>query len=452
VILEADVTAAALLCCSWPFLVGKPLGFLLAPESRQPFYEFLLRTRLSDEDRVIELRLWRPGSVPHDVIAMAEPEPKSLPGPVGLRWHLRDVTSLRRVEQALRAERQLLDSVIDSAEAIILLLDENGRVLRANRCLREATGFSREDVWPRPWHAVLMLPQDRAAGQRLLHDAFRQGVAHTGDLALPARGGPGRRVVWSARCLPEGTAGAMVVVGHDVTELHEAQAQALQAERLATIGRMAAAVAHESRNSLQRIQACLSLLALRVDHHPDARDLIERAQAAQDDLHRLFDDVLGFAAVPRPRFTACDLADVWRGAWADVVEVPGHEGAKLLEDPSETSTVVEADPFQLKRVFRNLIENSLAAVTGPLRLVVSCLPASLAERGAVEVRLRDNGPGFAPGKEARLFEPFFTTKAHGTGLGLAICRRLIDAHGGSIVATGNGPGAEIAITLPRRMS
>ena len=72
-------------------------------------------------------------------------------------------------------------------------------------------------------------------------------------------------------------------------------------------------------------------------------------------------------------------------------------------------------------------------------------------REAVQVSLRDNGPGFPPEVRRRLFEPFYTTKAKGTGLGLAICQRVVEAHGGRIEAGPDGPGAEILITLPRRM-
>jgi signal transduction histidine kinase len=243
--------------------------------------------------------------------------------------------------------------------------------------------------------------------------------------------------------LPKGVAGAVVLVGHDVTELQEAQRQALQAERLATIGRVAAGLAHEGRNALQRIQACLSMLALRESDKPEALDLIDRAQKAQDDLHHLFEDVRSYSATVQPQRVAADLGAAWREAWADVSSVHGR-GGRLEEDVGGADLTCEFDPYQIKRVFRNLFENSLATGADRVRVAVRFPPAAL------EVSVRDNGPGFPPEARPRLFEPFFTTKLRGTGLGLAISRRVVEAHGGRIEVGADGPGAEVRITLPRR--
>jgi signal transduction histidine kinase len=261
---------------------------------------------------------------------------------------------------------------------------------------------------------------------------------------LPVRAGGRREVVWSARGLPAAVSGAIVLVGHDVTELQEAQRKALQVERLATIGRVAAGLAHEGRNALQRIQACLSMLALRARDLPEALDLIDRAQKAQDDLHRLFEDVRSYSATVQPQRAAADLGAAWREAWDDVTTVRAEGGARLVEDGGAEDLVCEIDTFQIKRVFRNLFENSLAA--GADRITVTARRPP----GALEVSVRDNGPGFPPEVRPRLFEPFYTTQIRGTGLGLAISRRVVEAHGGRIEAGEEGAGAEIRITLPRR--
>jgi signal transduction histidine kinase len=269
-------------------------------------------------------------------------------------------------------------------------------------------------------------------------------VARSEVVPLPTRSGGRREVVWSARGLPEGVAGAVVLVGHDVTELQDAQRLALQTERLATIGRVAAGLAHEGRNALQRIQACLSMLALRARGNPETLDLIDRAQKAQDDLHRLFEDVRSYSVDVQPQRVAADLGAAWREAWADVTTVRGEAKTRLEEDVAGADLTCEFDPFQIKRVFRNLFENSLATGADRVRVAVHCSPRALA------VSVRDNGPGFPPEIRPRLFEPFYTTRLRGTGLGLAISRRIIDAHGGRIEAVADGPGAEVRITLPRR--
>jgi signal transduction histidine kinase len=235
--------------------------------------------------------------------------------------------------------------------------------------------------------------------------------------------------------------------------LREAQETALQAERLAAIGQMAAGLAHESRNALQRGQACLSMLSFRLQGQPEALDLLERAQKAQEDLHRLYEEVRAYAAPVRLDTRACDLAQVWREAWADVLPLHAWKQAELREEAGDVNLRCLASPFHLKQVFRNLLDNALNTEADPVIVVIRCTQADIEGREAVRVVVRDNGPGFTPEQRQKLFEPFYTTRVRGTGLGLAICKRIAEAHGGRIEAgPNNGPGAEIRITLPRRLS
>ncbi len=121
----------------------------------------------------------------------------------------------------------------------------------------------------------------------------------------------------------------------------------------------------------------------------------------------------------------------------------------MWEHTDGVDWVCLADPFQLKQVFRNLLENALAAGGDAPRIEVRCTGTKDGAQEVVHISVRDNGPGFAPEQRSRLFEPFYTTKLRGTGLGLAICKRIVEAHGGRIEA-GEGPGAEVIIVLPRR--
>ena len=115
--------------------------------------------------------------------------------------------------------------------------------------------------------------------------------------------------------------------------------------------------------------------------------------------------------------------------------------------------VCPVDPFRLEQVFRNILENALAACPSPVAVVVRCAETALDGRPALCVAVRDNGPGMTAEQRRRIFEPFFTTKTKGTGLGMAIAKRIIEAHGGQIaVGTGPAPGAEIVLTLPRVLS
>jgi signal transduction histidine kinase len=242
----------------------------------------------------------------------------------------------------------------------------------------------------------------------------------------------------------------VLLLGHDLTELEQAQRQALQAERLAVIGQMVAGLAHESRNALQRTQACLERLRWKVPDRPEALDLVDRARRAQDDLVRLFEDVRAYAAPVRVSPEPVDLAEVWREAWGQVTAAHPDRDARLAEEAGGVDLLCRADRFQLRQVFRNLFENSLAACPGPVRVTVSVTLVGRPSSPALRVSVRDNGPGLDAEQRRRLFEPFYTTKVKGCGLGMAIARRLVEAHAGDISVGDGGPGAEFVLVLPRR--
>jgi signal transduction histidine kinase len=231
-------------------------------------------------------------------------------------------------------------------------------------------------------------------------------------------------------------------------ELVASQGRALQAERLAAIGQTVTALAHEGRNALQRIGGCLGRLGMRLEDRPDETALVGRGQQAVADLERLFDDVRSYAAPVVLQRKSCDLAAVWREAWDRLADRRAQRDARVEEAAGTDGLPCDADPFRLGQVFLNLFANALDACTDPVVVRVTCSEAELGGRPALRVSVRDNGPGFPQEHKARLFEPFLTTKPTGTGLGMAICRRLIEAHGGTIEA-GAGPGAEVVITLPR---
>lgn len=235
--------------------------------------------------------------------------------------------------------------------------------------------------------------------------------------------------------------------------LKEAQRRAKLAERLAAVGEMVAGLAHESRNALQRTQACLELLELEVADRHEALDLVQRIQKAQDQLHRLFEELRSYVAPFELDRSECHLSEIWREAW-DLLQAQ-RRGRKvsLCEHGVESVPVCRVDRFRLVQVFRNILENALAACKDPVVINVTCENARLRDRQAVRVSVRDNGLGMNAEQRKRIFEPFFTTKTQGTGLGMAIAARIVDAHGGMLGVGDFEPseeqlGAEITLTLP----
>jgi PAS domain S-box-containing protein len=457
VIQEANDAAAALLHARKAFLAGKPLGLFVTESDRPAFYARLSRVnRLADSGEPWEVLLRVPrGAVVHLLVGVT-----CLPDEDGaasaLQWVLRDVTLWHRAEHALRSQRSFADSIVDAAPSIILVVDVWGTILRSNRHLQEVSGYEPGELNGRDWCSVFLLEPEWRFARNLLRRALNYGAGERAIFPLITKDGRRRAVAWSAKGLAHGAPGgaAALLLGHDVTDLQEAQRQALQAEHLAAIGQMVAGLAHESRNALQRTQACLERLAWRLHNQPEALDLLARAQKAQEDLVRLYEDVRGYAAPVVLRPAVCNLAEIWREAWGQVAAVHPAREATLFEETAGVDLRCRADRFRLLQVFRNVLDNAFAACRGPVRVTVSCRAADLEGRPALRVAVRDNGPGLAAGQKEHLFEPFFTTKVKGTGLGLALVKRLVEAHGGQVAAgdAAGAPGAEIVITLPRSSS
>jgi PAS domain S-box-containing protein len=236
---------------------------------------------------------------------------------------------------------------------------------------------------------------------------------------------------------------------HDLTDLNAVQERAVKAERLAAMGQTVAALAHESRNALQRSQACLRLLALEVQDRPKATDYVERVEKALAGLHRLFEDVRAVTTTPRMEIEPCNLADLWREAWEQVEPARAGRDCALAEEVNGVDLAGDGDPFRLVQMFRNLFDNAIAATPDPVRITVRVAVERLNDHPAVSVEVADNGPGMTDDQRATAFEPFITTKPGGMGLGLALVRRIAEAHGGKVEAVEAAGGAVIRVTFPR---
>jgi PAS domain S-box-containing protein len=236
----------------------------------------------------------------------------------------------------------------------------------------------------------------------------------------------------------------------DITDLKAAQERAFQAERLAAIGEMITGLAHESRNALQGSQGCLYRLSWRLEDRPEALDLVRRAQQELDRLSRLLDDVRGYVAPINLSRAECDLPSIWNQAWRTLTEQLVERDVALHEQFARVDLRCNVDRFRLEQVFRNILDNALAACADPVRITIRASPAELSGQAAVRIAIQDNGPGLSSEQRLKIFDAFYTTKKRGTGLGMAICKRIVEAHGGQIVVGQDGPGTEILITLPRR--
>jgi hypothetical protein len=448
VIEEANQAAAYLLGVRKAFLAGKPLGFFMTGATPE-FYGHLSRLlREGGPTSYWEMTLHRRNG---ETVCVAVSVSVAVRegAPAAFRWLLRDISARVRAERGYLAEKSFGDRLMEAAQAIILVVDAQGHIRRSNLYLQQVSGYTDQELQSNDWSALLLSQSENWLGRQIIEGAGGLSISAC-PAKLVAKDGTQRSVSWSAKILG-GDRGEVLILGHDLTEREESQRKALQAERLAAIGQMVAGLAHESRNALQRIQACLAMLRQECADKSRALELLDRVQKAQDDLHRLHDDVREYASPIHLDRCLCSLAELWREPWDSLSPYYAGRDVSLSEETQAVDLVCDVDRFRFVQVFRNVFENALAACPDTVRIVVKCSGAELGERQALRIVVRDNGPGLTPEQKRRAFEPFYTTKNRGSGLGLCICRRVVEAHGGTI-ALGDGPGGEVVITLPRRQS
>lgn len=235
-------------------------------------------------------------------------------------------------------------------------------------------------------------------------------------------------------------------------QLVETRGMMERQEKLASLGVLAAGVAHEIRNPLTAIKARLFTQQKRL---PAQSPAAEDAAIIHSEINRLERIVRGFLEFARPAEPSPANLSV-RNLLSEVVQIlgPGAENddITLLIQPG-SDLQVRADPAQLKQVLINLVRNGIDAAGpgGRIRLLAGVTERRLAgtHSPVAVIEVSDNGHGIAPEAQGRLFDPFFTTKADGTGLGLAIAARIIEKHGGLLeYQTQPGTGTTFAILLP----
>jgi signal transduction histidine kinase/FixJ family two-component response regulator len=375
-----------------------------------------------------------------------------------LRARLGRIAGNLTARRELRKQESILRLVLDTISDGVLVVDAERTILLSNLAMERIIGPVVIGTGPQGWpqrgcafrpDAVTPCPPVELA---LAHALRGETTADVEQLFRRPGQDPGRWVSASASPLRDaaGATQGAVVVFRDITERKRSEERLLQSERLAAIGQMVTGLTHESGNALQRSQACLQILANRVRDQPDLLDLVGRIQAAQDHLLHLYEDVRGYASAIRLQPLPCDLADLWRQAWGDLELLRHGRRADLRERADGTDRRCRVDPFRLKQVFRNVLENALAACPDPVVVEIAVSAAEVGGRPGLRVAVRNNGPGLTAEQEARMFEPFYTTKTKGTGLGLAIVRRIVEAHEGRVgLGDGGRPGCEVVITLPR---
>jgi signal transduction histidine kinase len=336
----------------------------------------------------------------------------------------------------------------------VLAIARDGRIAAMNEIAYRVLGLqARETDLGQPFADVL---QECPEVVRVLQSAFDGAdLPNRAELRLRKTG---RAIGYTISHIhdDEGQQVGLTLFFKDLTRVEQIEERERLRDRLATLGEMAAAIAHEVKNPLASIEIMAGVLRRQLTDRPDAMetlgDIIKESKMA----NAIVVEVLEFVRPIRLQVEHVALIDVVKDA-IDGLE----DGAHFVTVQVDGDVLLTADPNQLRQLFTNLITNALEAMevtVGERRVDIRASlvpedaePASAGQPLPAQVRIevKDNGPGISADDLERIFSPFFTTKPQGTGLGLSIVRKVVDAHDGIIDATSApGRGTTFRVTLP----
>ena len=360
----------------------------------------------------------------------------------------------------LNAWIDLQRDVLKTAQEKRVLADidaEYDRYLAVGQAIR----LERSDQTVPPATRVHQLDE---AAHRMFALAGRLADAHRGALGdllgesqrsvrkLEALFGAGFLLVLSA-----GAWGIRVLFQETITPLRrqliESQALAERHEKLASLGVLAAGVAHEIRNPLTAIKTRVFTLQRRLDAATPAAEDAAIIEREIERLERVVRDFLLFARPGEPEPGTLTPRELFREICELLAPELAQHAIELHAEDGGDDTTFRADPQQIKQVLINLIRNSAESIDHDGRIVLRArrdrLPLAGERREVVVLEVEDTGAGIPAEVRERLFDPFFTTKPAGTGLGLSIAMRILERHGGTLqFQTAPGSGTTFGLVLP----
>ncbi len=235
-----------------------------------------------------------------------------------------------------------------------------------------------------------------------------------------------------------------IAIQENLDKLQELERQLSHSEKLATVGEMAAGLAHEIKNPLAGIAGAIQVLGETLPDEDERRPVVEKVLEQVRRIDGTVRDLLTYARPKVAKLARTDLHEVIDNALGVVVLFPQVRINVVRHFQTGLSEAM-VDPQQFGQVLSNLFINAIQAMPDGGTLTVS----TFSDPKGIQVSVRDSGKGIPKSKLDRIFVPFYTTKTRGTGLGLPICRRVVEAHHGRIsVSSRSGQGAEFIVQLP----
>jgi two-component system sensor histidine kinase PilS (NtrC family) len=349
-------------------------------------------------------------------------------------------------QKDLRDLQAFKDLVFQSVGTGLIALDRERRITAFNRAAEEITGVLASQAVGRDWSALIGAAVPLEPIEAAIGGNPRASTRHETMLRRPDGTTVPVRMTFSALRSGEGERLGLISACEDLSTIREMESRMRQADRLATVGRMAANIAHEIRNPLASLTGAIEVLTSPLTAE-DARERLSQIVARESE--RLNHIIKNFLEYARPAPLSIATFDV-AAAVEEVLLLLEHRASpgslKVIRE-FVPSIAWPVDAQQFRQILWNLCLNAVEAMPegGELRV------AAAVHGQTLEVAVSDTGDGIAAADLSHVFEPFFSTKPEGTGLGLALVHRIVQDHGGDIdVRSSPGLGTMFTLTLPAR--
>jgi two-component system, NtrC family, sensor histidine kinase PilS len=360
---------------------------------------------------------------------------------------------LRKTHQELREKsidfddlRVIQDHILRSVGSGIVTMNMAGEVTSWNNAAEQITGYRFEDARSN-WKEIFGDSIKGLFGQT--DDLKEHPVRFEGQIAK--RDGSNAILGFTASLLKDDVDAVrgIILTFQDITRIIEMEEQMRRQERLASVGSLAAGIAHEIRNPLASLSGSIQMLQGELDLKDDHRQLMDIVLRETDRLNTIITEFLDYA---RPRQSPRERLDLHSLLDETIVLFKNSRDFRAgieVRCDIVPQLIVAGDSQRLRQVIWNLLVNAAQAIRNSGAISVSASPGTGEYSDEVVIRISDSGAGIAEEHLQNIFDPFFTTKTNGTGLGLAIVHSIVEDHGGSIdVKSEPGKGSIFTLRLP----
>ena len=366
-------------------------------------------------------------------------------GGLAERFHVTHEELLTR-RRDLRDLEAFKDLVFESVGTGLIALDHDHTVTAFNRAAEEITGLGAGRALGRAGSEIFGASVPLADIDAAIGQTPRAATRHEATMRRPDGTSVPVRMTFSALRSGDGTRLGLIAACEDLSIIREMESRMRHADRLATVGRMAANIAHEIRNPLASLSGAIETLTTQA-LPDDERGRLSQIVLRESD--RLNDIIKGFLEYARPaplHRQTIKVAEVIDEVLVLVEVTPHAATIKIARDvPPEVSWPL--DPQQFRQTVWNVCRNAIEAMPdgGELRVT------GRVQNDTLHLRIADSGAGIEAAHLPQVFEPFFSTKSGGSGLGLAIVHRIVTEHGGQVdVESEAGFGTTVLLRFPRR--